>query len=53
MEPEFDVPMAFDDSRVPDQPTAAGVDIGSWGYEVQVYGAARDTVGRRRYHRSL
>ena len=41
MEPEFDVPMAFDDSRVPNQPAAAGVDVGSWGYGVQVYGAAR------------
>ena len=40
MEPEFDVPMAFDDSRVPNQPAAAGVDVGSWGYAVQVYGAA-------------
>ena len=41
MEPEFDVPMAFDDSRVPNQPAAAGVDVGSWGYGVQVYGASR------------
>ena len=41
MEPEFDQPMMFDKSRVPDQPAAAGVEIGSWGYEVQVYGAAR------------
>ena len=42
MEPEFDVPMAFDDSRVPNQPSAAGVDVDSWGYGVQVYGAARE-----------
>ena len=41
MEPEFDVPMTSDDSRVPNQPTAAGVDVGSWGYGVEVYGAAR------------
>ena len=41
MEPEFDVPMTFDNSRVPDWPAAAGTDVGSWGYGVQVYGAAR------------
>ena len=41
MEPEFYQPMMFDDSRVPDQPAAAGAEISSWGYGVQVYGAAR------------
>ena len=41
MEPEFDQPMMFDDSRVPDQPVASGAEIGSWGYRVQVYGVAR------------
>ena len=53
MEPEFDVPMAFDDSRVPNQPAAVGVDVGSWGYGVQVYGTARDITGRRRCCPSL
>ena len=33
--------MMFDDSRVPDQPAAAGAEIGSWGYGLQVYGVAR------------
>ena len=41
MEPEFNQPMTFDDSRVPDQPAAAGAEIGSWGYGVQVYRVAR------------
>ena len=41
MEPEFDQPMMFDDSRVPAWPVASGTEIGSWGYRVQVYGAAR------------
>ena len=40
MKPKFDQPMMFDESRVPDQPAAAGAEIGSWGYEVQVYGVA-------------
>ena len=41
MEPEFNQPMTFDESRVPDQPVAAGTEIGSWDYGVQVYGVAR------------
>ena len=41
MEPEFNEPMTFDESRVLDQPAAAGAEIGSWGYGVQVYGVAR------------
>ena len=41
MEPKFDEPMTFDESRVPDQPAVAGAKIGSWGYGVQVYRAAR------------
>ena len=41
MEPKFDQPMMFDESRVLDQPAAAGAEIGSWGYGVQVYGVAR------------
>ena len=40
MEPEFNQPMTFNDSRIPDQPVAAGVEISSWGYGVQVYRAA-------------
>ena len=31
MEPEFDVPMAFDDSKVPNQPANVGADAVSWG----------------------
>ena len=45
MEPEFDQPMTFDESRALDQPAGAGAEIGSWGYRVQVYGVAR---GHRR-----
>ena len=41
MEPKFDQPMIFDESRVPDQLAAAGAEIGSWGYGMQVYRAAR------------
>ena len=41
MEPEFDQPKIFDKSRIPDQAAAAGAEIGSWGYGVQVYGVAR------------
>ena len=41
MEPEFNQPMTFDESRVPDQPAVAGAEIGSWGYGVQVYRVAR------------
>ena len=41
MEPKFDQPIMFDKSRVLDQPAAAGAEIGSWGYGVQVYRVAR------------
>ena len=41
MEPEFDQPMMLDDFSIPDQPAAAGAEIGSWGYGVQVYRVAR------------
>ena len=41
MEPEFDQPMMFDESRVLDQPAGAGAEIGSWGYGVQVYRVVR------------
>ena len=47
MEPEFDQPMTFDDSRIPERPVTAGVEIGSWGYGVQVYGAARGHKRKR------
>ena len=41
MELKFDQPMMFDESRVLDQLAAAGAEMGSWGYGVQVYGVAR------------
>ena len=47
MEPEFDQPMMFDDSRVPDWPVASETEIGSWGYGVQVYGVARGHKKKR------
>ena len=47
MEPEFDQPMMFDDSRVPDWPVASGTEIGSWGCGVQVYGVARGHKRKR------
>ena len=50
MEPEFDQPMTFDESKVLDQPAAVGAEIGSWGYGVQVYGVARGTRERRKLH---
>ena len=33
MEPEFNQPMMFDDSRAPNQPVASGAEIGSWAME--------------------
>ena len=50
MEPEFDQPMMFDDSKVPDWPVTSGTEIGSWGYGVQVYGVAR---GHKRKRNSI
>ena len=47
MEPEFNQPMMFDDSRVPDRPVTSGAEIGSWGYGVQVYGVARGHKRKR------
>ena len=41
MEGEYDIPMRFDHSRIPSVPTAAGQNIGEWGYGVAVYGTAR------------
>ena len=40
MEPEYDVPMTFDDARIPSTPAAAGQNIGEWGYGIGVFGAA-------------
>ena len=41
MEGEYDLPMRFDESFVPDSPAAAGENIGEWGYGVAVYGVSR------------
>ena len=41
MEGEYNLPMSFDESRIPSTPAAAGQNIGEWGYSVAVYGAAR------------
>ena len=41
MEGEYDLPMKFDESLIPDSPAAAGENIGEWGYGVAVYSAAR------------
>ena len=37
---EYDLPMRFDESLIPDSPAAVGETIGEWGYGVAVYGAA-------------
>ena len=39
MEGEYNLPMSFDESRIPSAPAAAGQNIGEWGYGVVVYGA--------------
>ena len=41
MEGEYDLPMKFYESLIPDSPAAAGQNIREWGYGVAVYGAAR------------
>ena len=41
MEDQFDVPMSFNEYRVPSVPFVLGQDIGAWGEGVAVYGAAR------------
>ena len=41
MEGEYNLPMRFDESLIPDSPAAAGENIREWGYGVAVYGAAR------------
>ena len=40
MEPEYDIPMAFDDAQNPSTPAAAGQNIGEWGYGIGVFGVA-------------
>ena len=47
MEPEFNQPMTFDDSRVSNWPVTSGAEIGSWGYGVQVYRVARGHKRKR------
>ena len=41
MEGEYDLPMRFNESLIPDSPAAAGENIGEWGYGVAVYGVAQ------------
>ena len=38
MEPEYNVPMTFDDTQIPSTPVAAGENIGEWGYGIGVFG---------------
>ena len=40
MEGEYDLPMRFDELKIPSTPAAAGQNIGEWAYSVAVYGAA-------------
>ena len=40
MEPEYDIPMTFDDAQIPSTPVAAGQNIREWGYGIGVFGAA-------------
>ena len=39
MEPEYHIPMTFDDARIPSTPAAAGQNIREWGYGIGVFGA--------------
>ena len=41
MEEEYDIPMRFAESLIPDSPAAAGENIREWGYGVAIFGAAR------------
>ena len=41
MEGEYNLPMRFDEVKIPSAPAAAGQNIGEWGYSVTVYGAAQ------------
>ena len=38
MEPEYDVPVTFDDAQIPSTPVAAGQNISEWGYGIGVFG---------------
>ena len=49
MEDQFDVPMIFDEGRVPPVPFVTGQDIGAWGEGITVHGPAR---GHRREHQT-
>ena len=40
MEGEYDLPMRFDETLIPDSSAAAGQPIGEWGYGVAIFGAA-------------
>ena len=40
MEEEYNIPMRFDESLIPDFPAAAGENIREWGYGVAIFGAA-------------
>ena len=44
MEDEYDVSMRFDVACIPLVPSAAGQQIGEWGYGVGMYGAAHGYV---------
>ena len=39
MEGEYNLPMRFDELKIPSASAAAGQNIGEWGYSVAVYGA--------------
>ena len=47
MEPEYDVPLAFDDTQIPSTPAAAGQNIRELGYGIGVFGVA---CGHAREH---
>ena len=40
MEGEYDIPMRFDESLIPNSPAAVGENIGGWGYGVAIFGTA-------------
>ena len=48
MEGEYDLPMRFDESLLPDSPAAAGENIGEWGMEWQSMGHPVGIVESRR-----
>ena len=41
MEEEYNIPMRFDESLIPNSPAAAGKNIREWGYGVAIFGAAQ------------